>query len=434
LEQNILDQVLLKVFTKAGEDYRSELKQITSEKAWVSFSVDELNDADYLAIRDHFLTKYHVNDDLHLDKIGFTADWKAEDIFERCFENLLEWVGMEIAFQAKKPETLLEEFKERLNKQPLAVTFVPLFRLNASNGYNMKRPLQLGSGVQLYQPNLVERELLKRQYISIRDSNGEAPGFHNLAPSFVIRVSRGLTPTAEGGTNPGDRVDEFKTLMAGLFGISLDTPFYFEGIQSAWHQWESQGARLFNYDSSREIRNFLQIDDYQIEAIENHLEKIGSKHLRHFTVTSTRLNLAGKRESALDEIIDYAVAIEGLFQSSEPTVKMCSAMAYLLAEDPVKRIETYEMFKEFFQFRGEIVHGKSLARSSGGTGTYKDMTRDQIKKHLRHISDCVRGALKVLLLNPELYNQKSLAHFLLGEKREVVRDIYAYRQTTPKNA
>ncbi len=430
MEESEVEQILKKLFTSIGDEYKNALKKIEDDSSWVSFCVEDLDPADYAAVKKYFLENYDDKSDLHFDKLGFPDDWHKSDIFDRCFENLLEWVGMDIALQAKKPEFLVQEFKRRLKTPPLTVVLAPLFRLSNAASYYMDDSIQLGGGACLYQPNWVEREFLKRQFVSLRNAKGYPPGFHNAIPSFVIKSSAKVTADRSDVAKTGNRIiEQFKVLMTGLFGVSLETPFYFRGIQSAWHCWDCSSGNHSAFDPSGGRRDFIQVDRDHIEAIKHHWADIGARHLQHFGVTSARLNFAEKRENGLDKIVDYAVAIEGLFQTSEPTVKMCSALGYLLSDDPDERIKIYETFREFFRVRGEIVHGEALENSTKDAALkYKAMDRNQFKNHMETISESIRTALRVLLLNPDLYNSRTLAHLLLGEKRELVRGVFQYRK------
>ena len=112
----------------------------------------------------------------------------------------------------------------------------------------------------------------------------------------------------------------------------------------------------------------------------------------------SRFNLAYERQSDEDKLIDFWVALEGLFlqgEKGELSFKGAVRIAHYLGQSPAERWRLYQEAKRSYTVRSKIVHGERVDEAKLEAG------RSQTE-------EIIRAALRAVVLDPKSLDLDSL--------------------------
>lgn len=164
-------------------------------------------------------------------------------------------------------------------------------------------------------------------------------------------------------------------------------------------QERSQIYTFKEIDSHSDLKKGTELDytimsDIEtIKGIFNLVEKSIQKD-KNVSFLIDRYNLAASRKSIIDKIVDAAICLESLISSSQEISFQFSLFnSFIYSSDPTVRNECFDLLKELYTSRSNIVHGstdtsatRKIQKIESNWDKIVDIIRSCITYHLVYIS------------------------------------------------
>lgn len=427
--RNDIREVLKGLFEWAGHDYKKAMKdQAGSESGRIRFSIDEAEvKRHYESIKSYFLGEFD-RAALHLDVLDDagerTPPFSDDDLFRIGFEHLLEWAGITLSsiFGNSDVEKFMDGFESGFDDEPEEITYIPIFGLYADQDFWKDERYKLTDNVEFGFLGHAERELLRIGAESI-GKVVEAPGLANILPSLVMVVKRPLNSEKDVSERAvAKAVQNFAVFVSGMFRANVELPFQFRGIKTPWSPWNYSGGnmpRRFEDSNGR-----WQFGGFEWKVLEKYWNELHPDVLDRFAVTASRLRNASKRSSAADNIVDLAIALEGLFEGkSSLSYQYRTVLPCIVAEKFEERQVLHDKIKDFYSLRSVIVHGDTIESASRAIKRkFNEMSEETFKKEIIVIEKAIRDFFTILILNEKLRTSGGQTEKMLGKPGEIERN------------
>ena len=135
-------------------------------------------------------------------------------------------------------------------------------------------------------------------------------------------------------------------------------------------------AALPGWNDTRRTPNLLprQLKREQVEAWAVWSQRVRTNRTPTTAVSVRRmLQALGERHNQEDVLVDAVVVWENLFGASqETTLRICTALAWLLGKDAADRAKRQSQYKKLYTLRSNIVHGSAKVASDKVPGAARE--------------------------------------------------------------
>jgi hypothetical protein len=361
-----------------------------------------------------------LKDSLYLTAIepagSRTPPFTEEELFNLGLERLLEWGARHVVFHPNTEQQFVNFFFEGFSRKPHLVVYAPIFRLHRPNSSGMMTPIVLDPLVSVCELSLVERDFVRYEARLYGSTSGFPLGFADTLPSLWLKIEHSIDlQTKKAKADANQSMEDFKTLLTGLFNTDVDVPFFFSGVKYPWHPWvyvTGQFSKEFSYDGG-----FKSFSDTDLKLVEKYWKEL-SEFLGGYNIAASRLKSANKRENLLERAVDLAIALESLYDfNDELSFRYSLITANIVKLDPQSRLTMFNKLKKFYDFRSKIVHGNGIETK------WAKLNREEAKAELAEVEKAIRDFLKIQLLNPHLRTNEGQIENILGISGTIVREM-----------